>query len=108
MATRKFEWKPGWDFVKERRVPPTRCAPAQYRTSTLSQEKGVLGVFCCPKGTRFSPGKQGCVRAGRKARKPILQALRHPTEAFAKDHPRAWKKLVAAGGDSKRKVKERT
>jgi len=91
MARRKFEWKPGWTEVKERVMPPSSCNPAQYRRGKI--KGGVDAVFCCPKGTVFDKRKKGCLRKGKVAGKPKLQALRHKVSSFKKRHPVAWRKL---------------
>jgi hypothetical protein len=91
MARRKFEWKPSWNEVRERKVAPTRCNPGQYRRDKI--KAGVDAIYCCPKGTVFDPKKRGCYRGGKKTKRPILQALRHKLPQFKKRHPVIWSKL---------------
>ena len=91
MARRKFEWKPSWTEVRERKMAPTSCNPAQYRRDRI--KKGVDAIYGCPKGTVFDEEKRGCFRKGKRAGKPKLQALRHKVSEFKKRHPVAWKKL---------------
>jgi hypothetical protein len=91
---RKFEWKPGWTEVKERKLPPSSCNPSQYKRGKI--KGGVDAIYCCPKGTVFDEKKSGCYRAGKKAGKPKLQALRHRLPSFKKRHPTIWKKLQNA------------
>jgi len=96
MPTRKFEWKPGWKEVKERRKEPSSCSSGNYKRGPVSKKKDVAGVFCCPKGTKLKKGKRGCFRGNKKVGSMQLQALRHKVGAFKKNHPDIWSRLQKA------------
>lgn len=93
----KFDYKPGWTYVRERKIPPSRCQPGSYRTKRLSAKgaKDVLGVFCCPRGTRLIAGRRGCFRGGKRVARPKLQALRHGRAKFCRRKPRVCKRIGA-------------
>jgi hypothetical protein len=102
----KYEFKPGWKFVRERLKPPSVCAKSSYRTITSKNTgrrgppKGVQVISCCPKGYKRDKNNR-CVRRG-KTKPAITQALRHTVARFKKRHASVWRQLqearIGAGG----------
>lgn len=71
----KLDWKPGWNFVRERQMPPGRCVQGSYLTVT--PVAGLRVVTCMDRKTGV--------------RTP--QTILHHVERFAIRHPELWQEV---------------
>jgi len=95
-----FAWHSSWNYVRETLRKPTDCEPGEFRAirkEKFAPAKEVVGIICCPRGTRFGPGKIGCVdkKTGRRVATPVMQSLRHEVTKFKFRHPDVWAALMA-------------
>lgn len=94
----KWEYKPGWNYVRERLLDPGACAKASYRTLSRTNvptvPEGVLIVTCCPKGSSRNARGQCC--SGTVCSSGKAQAIRHSVGRFRFRHPDVWAALKSA------------